>query len=694
MNWENIFHKFKPESSPEKTAVNPESKMVAAKTEKMPTDFNERLEDLQSAIVEMDSHKEEITENMFENIMGLPFDEFQNFINGGENIKEPDLKNLNQKISTILNGELNQISDSNRLRKFLNKPITKMSFVALCLFLKFSTPVVAEESQKQAMTDHKMNETELSMPDNLDSDPNKEGFNDKTYRVGSEEIITNELKEKAKINLTQGFEVDKAYIPENDAELIKNNVENFLNKLNAQNFEQYKDAKKIIYVSSDERATRYGDDDQKAAPKLENNIKLSTDRFTVARDLIKEVLEKHDYSSTNLTPEQINEIKQTNFEQVMPEKGYTKIIELNKINHQTGEKYTEADVQKMKLDDPGLYKKLNDECRYVKLDLMVESALKKIKQCDRILFFIDNSPSTERTMRDMADKLEEIGIKENSKGEIPKADLIYYTKDASPVKNLPNILEAAKDLRQAKTKGSSIENPFQSSINYFKNLIDQDQEVIKNGGEPEDYRAAIFTTDEGLQDAQNIFEATELAEKANVKNANIFLYSQNLDKPLEKNLFELRNELEQVIKAKMEFNIASLEQQKQDELQNLNQLISEANEKVNAKLLEECFGQASLDGAEDIKILIDDKNRASYLQKLTKHGSEKIILHRLFKSISSLEKVSQSLIGAQKQTFKDYVANTQIEIKAFTDKTGKKVDFDVLGYESLASNIKRESIKL
>ena len=662
-------------------------------TEKQEKDFGERLDDLKAAISEMNQHGDQITEEMFENIMNMPFSEFESYTNGGKNISDPDLKNFHNQVSGIINGELNESYKGNRFRQIMNKPISRALFAAVCLFLKFGVPAEAQENNEANIKDAPTNKIELKAPNNFDGDPNNKNINYSEHQADYESFPHQGLKEASTMNITQSFEVDKANISETDANLIKSQAENFLNKINPNNFEQYKNAKKVIYVSSDERATKYGADNKKLAPTLENNINLSNDRFIEGEKVIQDAFANNDYSKSGLTPEQIKEIKETKFELSMPDKGYTKIIELNKINPQTGEKYTEADITEIKKNDPNLYKALNDECRYVKLDLMVESTIQKVSQCDRVLFFIDNSPSTEHTMDDMANKLEELGIQENSKGNIAKADLVYYTNDASPVKNLPDILAAAKDLRNVQTKGSSIENPFKSSISYFKSLIENDAKLASNGNEVEDYRAAIYTTDEGLQDVQNIFEAAKLATEAHVKDANIFLYSGQNNEPLEKNLFELRNEIEQIIKAKMELNLLTLEQNKQDEEKNLHNLMSQANEKVSAKTLQESFGQDKLNNEDTgLKTLIA-QNQTKYIQNI-KSPQEKAIIYQLFKSINNLEKVNKLFSAAQTQTFEDYLANTQIEIKTFTEEKGKKIDFNVLGYEKLASNITRTSIQL
>ena len=198
-----------------------------------------------------------------------------------------------------------------------------------------------------------------------------------------------------------------------------------------------------------------------------------------------------------------------------------------------------------------------------------------------------------------------------------------------------------------------------------------------------------------MQDAQNIFEAVKLAQEANVKDANIFLYGGPNQKPIEKNLFELKDNIEEAIKAKLDFNRMSLEQQQQDAQQNLQQLIAEANLKVSPETLQEAFGQSALDNNDrSLKILIPSNEQAKYLRENIKSSNEKTLVYNLFKASKELEKTQQLLSAAQNQSFEDYLANTQIEIKTFTDENGSKVDFNVLGYENLASNISRTAIKL
>lgn len=662
--------------------------------------FGERLDDLKAAISEMSKHGEEINEEMFENIMGLPFNEFQDYVNSGKIIKQNDLKSFQEKVSEVINGEFNKTYTGNHFRNVMNKPLRRAFFAAVCLFL--TSGVAAQAHNNETVTKDKLvNGTEVKVPDNLDSNPDAIKANNHTYKFNPEAVNSSALKEAAIVDITQGFEVDKASIPDQEINEIKKEIDIFLNKINKDNFNQYSEAKKIVYGSSDSRATKYGAEDKKLDPTLENNIKLSKDRCLEGIRVIKESFLNHDYSKSGLNPEQITKIKQVEPEFKIPEKGYTKISELSEINPKTGEKYTDQDVKEIEKNNPGLYKELNDKCRYVKLDLMVESlvkvepSLEKVSQCDRAIFFIDNSPSTEHTKNDMAKKLEELGIKENKKGHVAQADLVYFSSDANQVKTLPNILAVADDLRRVASKGASVEYPFKSSISYLNNLIKTDQETAKNGGHVEDNRAAFYTTDEGLQDVQNIIEAVKLLKQANVKNASIFIYSPFRIIPLEKNVFELKDEIEKVIKAKLELNLATLEQSKQNEENNLNNIITEANEKLSPKTMNEFFGQDKLSHENgEIKINKDKNHQLSQLEKINKSSRERIVLRKLIISNDRLEKLSNLYEKAKNETFEDYLKKTQIEITVFTEKDGTTQNFDILGHDKLAENIERASISL
>jgi len=647
----------------------------------------------------MGKHGAEINEKMFENIMGMPFSEFQGYVDGGKIIKQNDLKNFQEKVSEIINGEFNETYTGNHFRNVMNKPLSRALFAGICLFLKFGVPAQAHNNETAAK-DKILNGTEVKAPDNLDSNPNTTKDNNHTYKFNPEAVNSSTLKEAAIVDITQGFEVDKASITDQEINEIKKEIDIFLNKINKDNFSQYSEAKKIVYGSSDSRATKYGAEDKKLAPNLENNVNLSKDRCLEGISVIKDAFKNHDYSKSNLSQEQIDKIKKVEPQFKIPEKGYTKISELNEINPKTGEKYSEQDVKEVEKNNQALYKELNDKCRYVKLDLMVESlvkvepSLEKVSQCDRVIFFIDNSPSTEHTKNDMAKKLEELGIQENAKGHVAKADLVYFSSDANQVKTLPNILAVADDLKKVAAKGASVEYPFKSSISYLNNLIKTDQETAKKGGRVEDNRTAFYTTDEGLQDVQNIIEATKLLKQANVKNASIFIYSPFKTVPLEKNIFELKDQIEKVIKAKLELNLATLEQNKQNEENNLNNIITEANEKLSPKTMHEFFGQDKLSHENgEIKINIDKNHQISRLEK-DKSSRERIVLRKLTISNDRLEKLSNLYEKAKNETFEDYLKKTQIEITVFTDDDGKTMNFDIMGHDKLAENMERTSISL
>ena len=714
------FNKAEKESHVKEKEAVPTAKTRA---EEEQIEFDLRLRDLNMAAAEMRKHnenseggpEEEITEEIFENIMKMPVSDFMEYANGGENIKEPKLRSVHDQVSGVIDGEFNEEYKGSRFRQVMNKPITKVFFAAFCLWLKFG--VVTAKAHETIVKDKVLPGTETKAPDLGGKDPEANKTNN-AYKIDSKNPLLDRsnlgdsksdhenaktsiesLKQVSTLDILQSFETDKANISKADSLDITNKIHSFLDKINTHNIKDFKEARKIIEVSSDERATKFGAEDKKAAPTLENNKFLSEKRAEKGTKIAESAFKTHDYSKSDLPAKDVKEMQNTKIETKIPDKGFTKITELNKINPETGKIYTEKDVEGMKTSNDAkvkaLYNDLLKECRYAKINLMVESAFQRVNQGDRLLLFVDKTISTEYTTNHMADKFQERGLEENSKGNIAKVDLVYYNDAASPVKHLPNILAAADDLRHNNTKQGSIENPFKSSINYLKNLVNEDKETEKKGGEVEDHREAIYTTDEGLQEAQHIFEAAELLKEAHVKNATIAIYSRDNPQPLEKDVFSLANEIQKSIETKMELDKTILEQSKQSDEKTLNDLISQANTKVSPKLLNEFFGQEKISNENGaLKILDPDNQKLHKLQGEKRPGEEKLILYKLFESIKNLEKDNESLNKAKTQTFKDYLGSTQIEIKTFTDNSGKKVTFDVLGYEQLAKNIKRESINL
>ena len=661
------------------------------KKEREEKDFTERLLDLQQAISEMDKHGEEIDEDIFENIMDMKFSEFESLAHSGALIKDKDARSLHQKVSGILNRELvddTQEYKGSRFRQIMNKPLSKVLFSALCLFFKFGVPAVqAHEIKAQ---EPKKIDTKIENSYDANESVLRDRSSDNTYKFDSHEPDLEDLKDSTIMNMAQNFEIDKANISPADAEKIIAEYNNFLDKINVKNIDDALAKEDVIEASSDERATKYGAVDKKLAPTLENNINLTNDRAHIAANLLMEVKKNHDFSKSGIAEDKIEKYKNKEFKFKVPEKGYTKITELNEINPETGEKYTDQEVEEMKKNNPELFDELTEKCRYVSLDLKIEfkTSIKKVNQYDRIIFFVDNSPSTEYTMNDMARNLEELGLQENSKGEIAKADLVYYANAASPVKHLPDILAAAKDLKEKKVKGSSIEKPFLSSINYLKDLIKNDEEIAKNGGRVENYRGAIFTTDEGLQETENIFEVVDLLEKANIKDATVRLYPNDGQLPIEKNLFEIKDQVEKFIKVKMSADSAALEQSKITETMNLNKLIASVNEKVDSKVIQDFFGQEKIDNIEMVTKILENEDFKKPLK------SSQPILNKLLTSGEKLMEINDLTEKAKTQTFEDYLKNTRIEIKVFTDDNGRQVNFDVLGYENNVKDKNNISVRL
>lgn len=683
--------------------TNQKEKVPTAKTkeEEVQKEFDLRLADLKSAVSEMEKHnkdsvggpKEEITEEIFENIMKMPVSEFMEYANGGKNINKPDLRSVHDQVSGIINGEFNEEYKGSKFRQVMNMPVTKVFFAAFCLFLKFGVSAQAHEVTVKDNTDsgHKI-ETNFDGGGNTPH-LDRENAND-TYKLSPDDAALKNLKEVSTLDILQSFETDKADVSKADSLDITNKIHTFLDKINTHNIKDFKEAKKVVEVSSDERATKFGAEDKKAEPTLEGNTLLSKARAEKAAGIAESAFKTHDYSKSGLDTKDIKETQNTKVETKIPDKGYTKITELNKINPETGKVYTEKDVENMKTstnaDVKALYNDLLKECRYAKINLMVESekeSLKKVDQFDRFFLYVDKSPSSKYSMNNMAKTLTDMGLKENSKGNITKVDLVYYSDNVDKVKASKNIQEAAKDLRLEPTDGAGhAENPFASCIKHLEKVVQENAQKIKNGEkiEKENNGLAISLT-EGLQDSKNLFKAIKLMRQAGVDvdggKATILMYSPKSDKPLEIKLIDLENKIEKVIKARMEASIPAYQEKINQSEKNLQVSLDKVVKNVSPKLLKELL---KLDKVSDLG---DENNIKEKLMGSFKFDDEYKWAHnkneayntikQLTYAKASLAETEKYLKQAKNETVEGYLASHNIQIKTFTDEKGNKANFEI-----------------
>ncbi len=427
-----IFNKAKTESTASEETekkTNRKQEMVSASPEKSldgELNFSERLVDLKSALADLESHGIEIDEEIFENIMDMKVGDFIEYVNGGENIKELDVSNLHNSLSQILNSELNATHQGNFLKEIIRKPASKIAFAALILFLKFAPHAQAHEAP---------------VKDNFDANHKIEKFdggggpkapnNEKTYGSGAETLGFNSLENTAQMDLSNSFETDKADISASDAEKIKADLHSFLDKINQNNFHKMITTEFKAYISCDERPTPKQEIINEKGEKLTDNKALAFKRYIAIKNIVEPEIDKHDFSKSDLSSAQVEEIKGNKLIPVIPEGGITHITDL--VNPTTGEKYTDKEVADMQKSNNDKYQKLLESCRYAKINLLAaEDDLKPIPplpptmengtpqemtfkiitliyDCDQTIIGGDVSGSMQKSQANMAKQLQQEG---------------------------------------------------------------------------------------------------------------------------------------------------------------------------------------------------------------------------------------------------------------------------------------------
>ena len=654
-------------------------------------EFGMRLNELKAAILEMEKHnkecgygpKEEISEEMFKNIMDMTVEEFMKMANGGENINKPDLRSVHDQVSGVIFGEFNEEHKLNWFKRLLNTGPGKVAFAALCLFLKFGVPTQAHEATVKENHEHE------NKIENLDGGGKTPPLGDgkMAYQLDPKEVAVETLKEVSTLDISQSFETDKADISPADSLAITNQIHNFLDKINNDNVKDFLNTEKVALVSSDERATKFGAEDKKAAPTLEGNTPLSRARADKIIKITKAAFESHNYAKAKFPPDVIKGLKNIKIVPKIPDKGYTKITELNKINPETGKAYTEADVEKMKPNEKAL---LLNECRYAKIDFMVESEtqLKKYDQFDHMYVYIDKSPSSKYAMNGMSDNLADMGLEKNAKGNYTKVDLVYYATDINEiaVKHFTNIQEAAKDLKTQKTNGAGLaEAPFAACITHLNGIINENLVKAHKGEKIDENNGAVFEFTEGMQDVKNLYKAIDLMEKAHVGvkegNALIRMYNpQDSHHPLEIKVIDLKNRIEEAIKLRIASGLPALQAKIEFNEKNLQIRLNHVADQLKPNLLKEILHLekiSDLGTKEEIKAKLMKGYSYDQTHWARSHNAESNTLSAFGGAKKGLADAKANLVFWQTMTVEKYLSIMKVQITTITDEKGEKKIFGI-----------------
>lgn len=512
----NIFHKNKNKETENESSVETGSINQAPRS--LETDLE---------LIRLMQEGGEISPEDLKEVTGMDPEEYLKYVTGDDQIKEADVKALNESFKSSL-AELAQPIDhkSNPVKEFMRSQTGRIAFASLLLFLKFMPQAEAAE-KKTPETSGKTFKTEVSAP----TKATLEG-GDKTFRFNSvpapdqAHLEKSNLESSAELDLTNSYETDKADIPEAQEKEIRAQVSSFLEKINPQNFHDLMSHDWTMSGHSDERKTNNW---------AGGNYELTQARITAAESIVLDEIEKHDFSKSGLSEQQIKDIKEKNFQEKIfesqngPEKGVKYITDLN--NPETGQNYTEKEVNDLKKSDPEKYFKLLEECRAIKVNLMakgekidpltpgtfeipdietVPNLINTFGNYTEVVVAVDLTNSTKNNMEQFTQALIE---KYGPQTEGVKIRVASYSDHVEKISEQMNMKEAASYILKLKSASGSVEKTIGCNLAIAEKLSPE----VKAG----ETRLIVPITDEALQDVSydKLMELKALEETKGIKSA-------------------------------------------------------------------------------------------------------------------------------------------------------------------------------
>jgi hypothetical protein len=517
------------------------------------------------------------------------FESLKNY--DAENLNEETVKDINRKIET---GEM--IADSSLMEKsalagdqitqeiiqkhledtekydgkkgvFMklkqNKvfKVASKAILAYMLFFKGYDAFAGNETEKDEV--NKFDKMEMT-DENLGSNNNTE--NDKTYNINESDFEDkegdkennkgkerdNNEKENFDIEKTSVLEIDQNY-EHNSAEIdqegkdkIINHTISFFEDMLNENGEI--DTEKLRdFLSTDVKIKASANELQ----RIGGNAELAEARGEALKQVIDNNIENITQNLKDLGLEQdnidkiIDKLNQAEIE--IPEsengeRGVTYITDME--NPETGENYTDAEVENLKENNPDKYQKLLAEARSVKIDLSATSEedinkmeskklnleadnvenleerdsnfkpdLKKMAEYQEIIVANDNSGSTQDDNISMVNRIHKNFndiVKSSKDTKIEEIKVASFSNDSDKVKTYDkdNADKAFERLYSQEAKGDSYERAVDAALN----ILDE-ADAEKNS-------LLYINTDESIQ-ATSLNDMEKLKNKAQEKNVDI-----------------------------------------------------------------------------------------------------------------------------------------------------------------------------
>lgn len=692
------FNAFKAFSKPN-TADKPVQKPIEEPVKKDIESTDVLYQKVTDRFDEYKKNGVEITDKMaadvIKEIFGLTPAQFFN-----EQIKDPKTRVIHKKIADKIEHIMLQKSiETNSVLSFLREKMFKTKFnravvLTIILFFKFHPSLGANHSDKEMLAKAKI---ETSTEKKTNGTDGGDGDKD-TYKATKSDLKTMEgenhdiTKEVSTINMTNSFELDNATISNENAAHIIADLNIIIDQVHHDNFKDFMAQKKTLSASSSQEPTKYGAKDKNAAPTLENNKGLTEDRFAEGEKILKSALENHDYSKSGLSPSEVQQLKNIHFDKEVPEKGYTKITELNKINPITGEKYTDKDVEEMKKSDPNLYNKLSEECRYVKASFTVETVTQpevfKLAGYSEWSTYFDDSPSMNKIKEFLGNEF--IKASKNTVDAEKPGKIFLFSNGIDVSKEVKNPAEAAKVFKTMKANGNEAEKIFSSLIAGLSKTIDSDSKKYKPG-EPIPKRLALAFTDEGFQDVNKLDQAVAAADKANT-DVKIIVHGKTFD------IHDIKGRVDRSILEVINKQKQGDEQKLADYTHKLNTLVEKAIKDIGVKGLKKAMPKSNFETEEQVRPILMDLHSNVEAENLnTFLGGEKVklmkdLLYSIRTTKGDVRHMQQELAhyndkNVERENFTDITHphtvdefkayNTRMQIKNITDSDGNRIELPI-----------------
>ena len=314
------------------------------------------------------------------------------------------------------------------------------------------------------------------------------------------------------------FQVDKAEISPDNAEIIANEFRSFLDKVDASNVGQLLDNEFIVFASCDERESKY--QGTTAANHLAiGNEQLAYDRAAITIPILKEVLDNYDFQE-RIDQAEIQGLGEKVFKIVTPKGGVLFVENLDQLSDdERAEKYAENRKVDFMLGMESSFENLEDAEIPTEFESMESSGIVDFfNQYDKVLFAADVSPSMgqnyDRMMAGFKASYKETGIDPLSDkifSIIPYSDEIH-TKHARIVSSQDD-MSVTLDRLTSLNIGGTKEIPLDVMIEL----------VEKTSLEEGTKKLLSITFDEGLQGVSTVGLQT-LAAQAKAKGLDVAIF--------------------------------------------------------------------------------------------------------------------------------------------------------------------------